>query len=104
MTRTKFSSNEGKLRELIIHVARLSERDDSFGAIKLNKLLFKADFKAYAMWGKPLSGVEYFALENGPAPRPMKKLLRIMQRDGDIVIRKQDYFGYDQDRVFPLRE
>jgi len=97
------SPDESKLRELIVYISSLSERDDSFGATKLNKLLFRADFMAYAQWGKPLTGVEYFALENGPAPRPMKRLLNLMQEQGDIVIRENDYFGLAQRRVIPLR-
>ncbi|MGA9414731.1 MAG: Panacea domain-containing protein [Terriglobales bacterium] len=104
MTHAKPARDESKLRELIIYVSTISERDDSFGAIKLNKLLFQSDFTAYARWGKPLTGVDYFALENGPAPRPMKRLLKVMTGAGDIVIRKSEYFGYEQHRVFPLRE
>jgi len=100
----KPSANESKLRELIVYISTISEKDDSFGAIKLNKLLFRADFTAYAQWGKPLTGVEYFALENGPAPKPMKRLLKMMQAKGDIAIRKKDYFGLEQHRVFPLRQ
>lgn len=99
----KPSANESKLKELIVYIASLSEKDDAFGATKLNKLLFRADFTAYAQWGKPLTGVEYFALENGPAPKPMKKLLRLMEDQGEIVIRGKDYFGLEQHRVIPLR-
>ncbi len=55
--------SEAKLRELIIHVATLSGMDEPFGATKLNKILFNADFEAYRQWGKSISGQEYFALE-----------------------------------------
>jgi hypothetical protein len=103
MTASKPIANEAKLKEAIIYIASLSDRDDSFGATKLNKLLFRADFMAYAQWGNPVTGVEYFALENGPAPRPMKKLLRLMAEQGDIAIREKDYFGHEQHRVIPLR-
>lgn len=95
--------NEAKLKELIVYISTLCERDDSFGATKLNKLLFRAEFTAYAQWGKPLTGVEYFALENGPGPRPMKRLLGIMQEQREIAIREKDYFGLEQHRVIPLR-
>jgi hypothetical protein len=103
MTASKPIANEAKLKEAIIYIASLSDRDDSFGATKLSKLLFRADFMAYAQWGNPVTGVEYFALENGPAPRPMKKLLRLMAEQGDIAIREKDYFGHEQHRVIPLR-
>lgn len=81
----------------------MSDKDDSFGAIKLNKILFRADFTAFKQWGKSITGVEYFALENGPAPKPMKKLLTFMVQKGDIAIREKDYYGLEQHRVLPLR-
>jgi hypothetical protein len=101
--KTKPAPDESKLRELIVYISSLSERDESFGATKLNKILFRADFIAYAQWGKPITAVEYFALENGPAPRPMKKLLGFMAENGEIAIREKDYFGFGQHRVIPLR-
>jgi len=103
MTPSKPAANEAKLKEAIVFIASLSDRDDAFGATKLNKLLFRADFTAYAHWGKPVTGVEYFALEQGPAPRAMKKLLRLMQEQGEIAIREKDYYGKEQHRVIPLR-
>lgn len=103
MKKSRPSPNESNLRELIVHIASLSDRDESFGAVKLNKLLFRMDFDSYLLWGKPLTGVDYFALENGPAPRPMKRLLKMMESKGDIAIRRSDYFGRDQNRVLPLR-
>lgn len=103
MTPSKPTANEAKLKEAVVFIASLSDRDDSFGATKLNKLLFRADFTAYAQWGKPVTGVEYFALENGPAPRAMKKLIRLMQDQGEIAVREKDYFGHEQHRVIPLR-
>jgi hypothetical protein len=39
--------DDEKLRELILYVSTLSKDDDNFGATKLNKLLFYADFLAY---------------------------------------------------------
>jgi hypothetical protein len=36
-----------KLQELILYVAKMSEGDPAFGAIKLNKLLFYSDFRAF---------------------------------------------------------
>jgi len=36
--------NDDKLRELILLIAEWCQADPKFGAIKLNKLLFHADF------------------------------------------------------------
>jgi hypothetical protein len=100
---TRPSANEAKLRELIIYISTLEERDDAFGVTKLNKILFRADFTAYVEFGKPITGVEYFALYNGPAPRPMKRLLEMMQKNGEIAIRTENYGGGEQQRVIALR-
>ena len=50
--------DERKLKELILYVADRCEADPTFGAIKLNKTLFYADFLAFASTGKPITGVE----------------------------------------------
>jgi hypothetical protein len=100
---TRPSANEAKLRELIIYISTLEERDDAFGVTKLNKILFRADFTAYVEFGKPITGVEYFALYNGPAPRPMKRLLEMMQKNGEIAILTENYGGGEQQRVIALR-
>ena len=36
--------NERKFRELILNISEQSEGDSTFGAVKLNKLLFYIDF------------------------------------------------------------
>jgi hypothetical protein len=39
--------NDAKLRELILLISEWCQADPKFGAIKLNKLLFHADFSAF---------------------------------------------------------
>lgn len=95
--------SEAKLRELIIHVATMCAMDEPFGATKLNKILFNADFEAYRKWGKSISGQEYFALEWGPAPRAMKRVVSEMEKKRELVIQHRDYYGEQQDRPIPLR-
>jgi hypothetical protein len=52
-------------------IATRSEGDEPFGAVKLNKLLFYADFFAYVKFGECITGQEYQKLAQGPAPRRM---------------------------------
>ena len=96
--------NELKFRELLLYVASRCEGDANFGAIKLNKMLFLADFTAYAYLGESISGAEYEALELGPAPRLLKPIRDDMVKNNDIVVREQTRFGYAQHRVIPLRD
>ena len=59
MTSSKYKPDDNKLRELVLYIAVLSEGDPAFGKVKLNKLLFFADFTAYLSFGKPITGHEY---------------------------------------------
>lgn len=93
-----------RLRELILHIARQSEGDETFGAVKLNKLLFIADFVAHVKFGKPITGQGYFALEHGPAPRRLKPVLEAMKEYGEAATREDDFHGFRQQRTFALRE
>jgi hypothetical protein len=95
---------DARLKELILHIARQSEDDEAFGAVKLNKILFVADFDAYIKYGKSISGQEYFALEHGPAPRRLKPVLDEMIERREAAEREDDFHGYRQRRVFALRE
>lgn len=96
--------NDEKLKELILYIASRSEGDDYFGATKLNKLLFFADFIAYLNFGQPITGHEYQALERGPAPRRFVPIRDEMQANGDIAFRLRDFYGLAQHRIFSLRE
>ena len=58
-----------KFRELIIYISKRSKSDPWFGAIKLNKILYHSDFRAFERFGVPLTGVRYWRLQQGPARR-----------------------------------
>lgn len=96
--------NEDKFRELILYIARKSEGDPRFGSLKLNKLLFYSDFMAYLNLGRPITGQEYFALDNGPAPRYMMRVREQMTRSKEIAVRKRGTLSGTQDRILALRE
>lgn len=98
------TENDTKLKELILYLADRSATDDRFGAIKLNKLLFYADFLAYVYLGKSITGQEYQVLPKGPAPRRLVPVREDMKATGEIAIRTADYAGYPQHRVVALRD
>src|ERR1700675_328558 len=96
----RFKSNDDKFRELLIFIAARSEKDPHFGAIKQNKLLFYCDFLAYLKLGKPITGQEYFALEQGPAPRYGERIRKEMVDAREIAIDNKS----GQTRTVALRE
>ena len=95
--------DDEKLRELIIYVSTLSEQDRNFGATKLNKLLFYTDFLAYQRFGLAITGQEYQALPQGPAPRRLKPVMDRMKRSGDVKIETRKVGRFEQLRTVPIR-
>jgi hypothetical protein len=95
--------NDNKLRELILLIAEWCQADPKFGAIKLNKLLFHADFSAFLTFGEPITGQEYFALPQGPAPRRLKPITEQMKKREELAYKEISYFGQVQKRPIALR-
>jgi hypothetical protein len=93
-----------RLKELMLYVAGKCDTHMRFGATKLNKILFYADFLAYARLGKPITGAVYQRLPHGPAPRRLVPIKHEMIRDGAAVERQKVAFRKIQKRLVPLRE
>lgn len=83
-----------RLRALILYVAEECRDAPRFGLIKLNKILWKADYSAFAERGRPVTGRAYQRLRWGPAPIEMKPLLREMFEAREISYADTD-FGDD---------
>jgi Antitoxin SocA-like, Panacea domain len=98
------TANDSKLGELILYVAERCEGDPDFGATKLNKILFYADFVAYAKRGGSITGQEYQRLPNGPAPRRLVPVIDKLTQEGAAVVRTRDHFPFQQKRTIALRE
>jgi len=100
---SRIRPSDAKLRELILLISEWSQADPKFGAIKLNKLLFHADFSAFLTFGAPITGQEYFALPQGPAPRRLKPVTEQMKQRNEFAWKEVDYFGRPQKRPLALR-
>lgn len=96
--------NDAKLRELILYIARKSEKDPNFGATKLNKLLFYSDFTAFGMFGNPITGQEYQKLPQGPCPRRLIPIQEELLSAGDLVIEQRPVYTKMQRRPIAVRD
>jgi Protein of unknown function (DUF4065) len=69
--------SRGKFKELVVYLCAASERagDEGFGMVKLNKLLYRADFEAYRLLGHPITGETYEKQEFGPVARDLPIIL-----------------------------
>lgn len=95
---------EARLRELILYISSQCEADSRFGAVKLNKILAFADFTAYFRRRRPITGVEYMRLPQGPVPRRLKPITADMERNHEVVMRTVQDGKFEQKRVVPLRQ
>ncbi len=92
-----------RFRELIVYISAQSERDPHFGAIKLNKILYYSDFRAYERFGQPLTGMRYIKLRLGPAPKALLPVRRELIEEGAIRLDTVPRGPYEQDRTVALR-
>jgi hypothetical protein len=93
-----------RFRELIVYVSAKSAGDPYFGAVKLNKILYHSDFRAFERFGVPLTGLRYFKLRAGPAPRALRPVRQELIDEGAIrldVIKIGD--DLEQHRTIALR-
>jgi hypothetical protein len=98
------SADDAKFKELVLFVCQRCLGDPRFGATKLNKLLFYADFFAYLSLGDAVSWQPYQKLPNGPAPRRWLPILEEMKAAGDVAQARHVYFGREQIRTLALRD
>lgn len=83
-----------KFRELILYISQKCADAPSFGATKLNKILFYSDFEAFYRFGEPITGAPYRRLKNGPAPKALLPARRQLEAEGALRLQKPD--NYDE--------
>jgi hypothetical protein len=96
--------DENKFKELILYIAKKSKDDRKFGAVKLNKILYYSDFKAYRLLGHSITGAEYQNLGEGPAPRQLLPIRSELINNGDAEMEYRDYFNGIQHRLIAKRK
>ncbi len=68
-----------------MYVAQKGQPMALFGRIKLNKILWRADFKSFYERGQPVTGRTYQKLEWGPALIEMWPIMNDLLREGLLV-------------------
>lgn len=96
-------SDEEKLAELLLLAAEELLEDRFAGAIKLNKVLFFAEFAHMRLTGRPITGTPYQKLRLGPAPRRLVPLRDRLIAAGDATLEQETVLGRVQHRLRPAR-
>lgn len=102
--RIEVPHGQQKFRELIIYIAARCRDAEFFGATKLNKILYRADFEAFRRFGEPITGAAYFRLPKGPAPKALLPVRRELEAEGAITVEYRPLGNMVQERVVPLRD
>lgn len=98
------TAGRDKLKELILYVAQQSEGDSTFGATKLNKILFFCDFLSYRAYRESITEQRYFKLPFGPAPRALVPVVDELLEEEACVKVSRSRFGRPQETIFAKRE
>ena len=96
-------NGEEKLRELVVYISSKCQEDPGFGRVKLNKVLFHSDFRAYRRWRHPITGTPYRRLPQGPAPRYMVRVLDELHRTDALRTQIRMVGDKEQKRPIALR-
>ncbi len=96
-------NRQAKFRELIVFLAEECRDDPMFGATKLNKLMWRADFVQFFRTGLPITGAKYQRLKNGPAPQALLAVKRELINEGAVTEERRDVGGYQQKRLTARR-
>lgn len=97
-------SGDSRFQELVVYLAQKCASDETFGATKLNKLLYFSDFLSYQRYGKSITGAAYMKLEFGPVPEQIFKTRKALIRDKAIQEVEMVYGGYRQRRIVAKRQ
>lgn len=92
-----------RLRELILYISERSKHDIRYGATKLNKILYYADFIAFKKHGASITGAQYMRLNKGPAPTHLMPVRSDMLAKNEIKLQERDYWTRTQTVIMPLR-
>jgi hypothetical protein len=96
------TSMDKKLKELILYIAEKCKDDASFGATKLNKILFISDFNCFGLSGHSITDSKYMHKPNGPVAKRTLPAIHALIEEGRAKEVEDTYFGHVRRRVVPL--
>ena len=95
----QFEFKPDKFRELVVYIAERCQDDPMFGAVKLNKILYYADFSAFRELRAPITGATYRKMSEGPAPKELSQARESLIDSGRLRVEECSYFGHRQKRL-----
>lgn len=69
-------------------------KPEELGNVKLHKILYFSDMLTFLSKGEPLTGVDYRKQQFGPTATHLSWALSELQREGVLIIKERDYYGF----------
>jgi antitoxin SocA-like protein len=91
-----------RLKQLILYIAERTAAADFFGAIKLNKVLYRSEFAAYRELGHKLTEFHYQKNRMGPTLRAFPPVTAEMESSGLIAWESRVHGRTEERRVRAL--
>lgn len=98
------SAGPDKLEELVLYIAKMSEKDPRFLSTKLNKLVWAADFSAFCETGRTITGAPYQRGDHGPIPRAMLIVLQRLVKEKRLKLEVISMGGMSGKRPVALEQ
>jgi hypothetical protein len=92
--RTNFDN--AKFKELVLLLSERSKNDRRMSRVKLNKLLYRADFEAYRKLGRSMTGATYKKGEFGPMAAELPGAEKELGRRGYLTWKGEKAGGHPQ--------
>lgn len=75
-----------KFKRLVHYVIHKAGQRPKFGAVKLYKVLWFSEARAYSVRQKPIAGATYIREKFGPIPKDMRSICEELVREGSITV------------------
>ncbi|HPT08606.1 MAG TPA: DUF4065 domain-containing protein [bacterium] len=96
--------NIKKFKEVFLYVLGQVGAKPNIGESILCKLMYFIDFDFYEKYERQLMGAVYIKNHHGPTPVGFPKILKEMEKRGDISGITSQHYRYQQKKYLPLRE
>jgi hypothetical protein len=92
-----------KFRELLVYIAEQVGHDQRFGDVKLNKILFFSDFRAYNRLGHAITGARYQKQRMGPTAVALLRARNQLVTEGAVEVRSRRVGQHEQTATIARR-
>ena len=96
--------NITKFKQVLLYILNKVGAKPNVGQTVIYKLLYFIDFDYYELFEEQLMGLKYIKNTYGPTPVDFAKLIKEMEKDGELEEIKTKYFNKEQTKYLPIKE